>query len=68
MATSFEGFRRMMEELDEAKNKDLTSALSIKAIDIIGSDPDRLGARHHGDDSPLKTLTGRLFGGKNGEG
>jgi len=65
---SFEGFRRMMEELDEADNKDLTAALSIKAIDIIGSDPDRLGARHHGDDSPwshvLKTLTGRLFSGK----
>ena len=72
VATSFEGFRRMMEELDEADNKDLTAALSIKAIDIIGSDPDRLGARHHGDDSPwshiLKMLTGRLFGGKNDEG
>ncbi|WP_294052515.1 hypothetical protein [Thiolapillus sp.] len=68
VATSFEGFRRMMEELDEADNKNLTSALSIKAIDIIGSDPDRLGTRHHGDDSPwshvLKTLTSRLFGGK----
>ncbi len=72
VATSFEGFRRMMEELDEADNKDLTAALSIKAIDIIGSDPDRLGARHHGDDSPwshvLKTLTGRLFSGKSTEG
>lgn len=71
VATSFEGFRRMMEELDEAANKDLTAALSIKAIDIIGSDPDRLGARHHGDDSPwshvLKSLTGRLFGGKGGK-
>ncbi|WP_293725565.1 hypothetical protein [Thiolapillus sp.] len=71
VATSFEGFRRMMEELDEADNKDLTAALSIKAIDIIGSDPDRLGSRHHGDDSPwshvLKTLTGRLFSGKGGE-
>ena len=71
VATSFEGFRRMMEELDEADNKDLTAALSIKAIDIIGSDPDRLGARHHGDDSPwshvLKMLTGRLFGGKSSE-
>ncbi|WP_419616408.1 hypothetical protein, partial [Thiolapillus sp.] len=71
VATSFEGFRRMMEELDEADNKDLTAALSIKAIDIIGSDPDRLGSRHHGDDSPwshvLKTLSGRLFSGKGGE-
>ncbi len=65
------GWQWMMEELDEADNKDLTAALSIKAIDIIGSDPDRLGSRHHGDDSPwshvLKTLTGRLFSGKGGE-
>jgi len=71
VATSFEGFRRMMEELDEADNKDLTAALSIKAIGIIGSDPDRLGSRHHGDDSPwshvLKSLTGRLFDGKGGK-
>jgi len=71
VATSFEGFRRMMEELDKSNDKDLTAALSIKAIDIIGSDPDRLGSRHHGDDSPwshmLKSLTGRLFGGKGGE-
>ena len=61
----------MMEELDQANDKDLTAALSIKAIDIIGSDPDRLGSRHHGDDSPwshvLESLTDRLFGSKGGE-
>ncbi|RMH45946.1 MAG: hypothetical protein D6694_04040 [Gammaproteobacteria bacterium] len=53
MATSFEGFRRMMEELDENDHKELTAALSVKAIEIISSDPDRLTASYHGDESPF---------------
>ncbi len=65
MASSFEGFRRMMQELDHDENKELTAALSLKTIDIIGADPARLNSRDRGDESPwghwINTMMDRLL-------